>query len=245
MRLNTLKSVIFDLDDTLYEERNYFSSGFAVVSEYLERRGVGPRGVTAELLNRFHHAEGRQEVFQKLAARLSFPDEWVPDLVQLFRLHRPDIALAADAREVLPRLRATTHLRLGCVTDGWLAVQRRKIEALVVEPLLDALVISDEFGRDFWKPHPKPILACCARLGVRPSEAVFVGDNPERDMMGARRAGMACIRIRRPGGYFTGTDFAGTDARADFEVRQLTELESLLGGFQTSNPNTTVLAATR
>jgi putative hydrolase of the HAD superfamily len=121
------------------------------------------------------------------------------------------------------------------VTDGWLAVQRRKVEALGVEPLLDALVISDELGRDFWKPHPKPFLNCCARLGVEPSEAVFVGDNPERDMVGARRAGLASIRIRRPGGYFEATEFGGSEARSDFEIHQLTELESLLARLQTGN----------
>jgi putative hydrolase of the HAD superfamily len=242
MSASTLKSVIFDLDDTLYEEREYFRSGFAAVAENLERRGVGPRGGTAELLDYFHHAEGRQQVFQKLALRLGFPQEWVPEIVELFRTHRPVIALAADARELLPRLRTTTSLRLGCVTDGWLAVQRRKVEALGVESFLDALVISDEFGRDFWKPHAKPFLACCARLGVKPAEAVFVGDNPERDMVGARRAGLASIRIRRPGGYFEATELPGNHARADFEIRQLTELETLIAQFQGGSPATSKAA---
>lgn len=236
MSTTALKSVIFDLDDTLYEEREYFRSGFAAVAEDLERRGVGPRDRTAEFLNHFHHVEGRQQVFQKLAVRLGFPLEWVPEIVELFRSHRPVIALAADARELLLRLRTTTSLRLGCVTDGWLAVQRRKVEALEVESDLDALVISDEFGRDFWKPHPKPFLACCARLGVKPDETVFVGDNPERDMVGARRAGLASIRIRRPGGYFQATELGGNETQADFDIRLLTELEPLIAQFQTSRP---------
>ena len=235
MKITTLKSVIFDLDDTLYEERQFFRSGFSAVAERLEQRGIGPCKKAAELLDNFHHTEGRQQVFQKLAARLGFPEDWVPELVEVFRSHRPVIKLAADARELLPRLRTAHHLRLGCVTDGWLAVQRRKVEALGVEPLLDALVISDELGRDFWKPHPKPFLNCCARLGVEPSEAVFVGDNPERDMVGARRAGLASIRIRRPGGYFEATEFGGSEARSDFEIHQLTELESLLARLQTGN----------
>lgn len=233
MKTTTLKAVIFDLDDTLYEERQFSRSGFAVVAEHLEQRGIGPRERTAELLDHFHHAEGRQQVFQKLATRLGFPEGWVPEIVKLFRSHRPVIEMAADAHELLTRLRATYRLRLGCVTDGWLAVQQRKIEALGVEPLLDALVIADEWGRDFWKPHPKPFHTCCARLGVEPSEALFVGDNPERDMVGAHRAGLTSIRIRRPGGYFEATEFGGTEARPDFEIRQLTELEPWLARFQT------------
>lgn len=233
MRTAKLKAVIFDLDDTLYEERQFFHSGFVVVAAYLEQRGIGPAGKTTELLDHFHHAEGRQQVFQKLAARLGFPEDWVAEIVELFRSHYPVIGLAADALEVLPRLRASYRLRLGCVTDGWLAVQRRKIEALKVEPLLDALVIADEWGREFWKPHPQPFHTCCARLGVEPNEAVFVGDNPERDMVGARRAGLASIRIRRPGGYFAEAEFVGTEVRADLEIRQLTELEAWLACRQT------------
>jgi len=235
MKSLTLRAVIFDLDDTLYEERQFFRSGFAAVAAHLEQRGISPAGRAAELLDNFHHTEGRQQVFQKLAARLGFPEDWVPELVEVFHSHRPIIELAADARELLPRLRAAHHLRLGCVTDGWLAVQRRKVEALGVEPLLNALVISDELGRDFWKPHPKPFHTCCARLGVEPGEAVFVGDNPERDMVGARRAGLASIRIRRPGSYFEATEFDGPEAHPDFEIRQLTELDSLLARLQTGN----------
>ena len=228
MRTAKIKAVIFDLDDTLYEERHFFHSGFAVVAQHLEHRGIGPRDRTTELLQHFHHCEGRAQVFQKLATRMSFPDDWVPGIVELFRSHRPVIELAEDARQLLPWLRGACHQRLGCVTDGWLAVQRRKIEALKVEPLLDTLIVTDELGRAFWKPHPTPFYTCCARLGVTPGEAIFVGDNPERDMVGARSAGLTSVRIRRPGGYFEMTDFVGIEAQPDYEIQQLTELESWL-----------------
>jgi putative hydrolase of the HAD superfamily len=227
MKVANLKAVIFDLDDTLYEERLFFLSGFAVVADFLEKRGVGANAFTVALLNNYHHSEGRQQVFQKLAARLGFPVEWLPEMVTMFRSHRPVISLTADAREVLSYLRLTCHLRLGCVTDGWSAVQRRKIEALAVEPLLDAVVIADEFGREFWKPHPKPFHVCCARLDVEPGEAVFVGDNPERDMVGAHRAGLTSIRIRRPDGYFATTEYSVAETRPDLEIEQLTELMPL------------------
>jgi len=229
MKAARIKAVIFDLDDTLYEERQYFRSGFAVVAQTLEQRGFGSGGRIALLLDNFHHAEGRQEVFQKLAVRLGFPENWVPELVELFRSHQPAIELAAEVRELLVRLRDVYQLRLGCVTDGWLAVQRRKVDALNVEPLLDVLVIADELGRNFWKPHPHPFHTCCTRLGVEPEEAVFVGDNPERDILGARRAGLATVRLRRPGAYFEAMETVNAEARPDFEISRLTELERLFG----------------
>ena len=220
------RAILFDLDDSLYDERQFFRSGFLAVGEVLERRGMGQRATTVELLEHFHHAE-RPRVLQKLAQRLAFPSEWIPELVTVFRSHTPDIRLADDVREVLPRLR--TRYKLGCVTDGWASVQRAKLRALDVEPLLDAVVVADDFGRERWKPHPFPFQKCCELLGSLPSESIFVGDNPQRDMLGARNAGLCSVRIRRPGGYFSSGEASPSEPGADFEIQNLAELERVIG----------------
>jgi len=226
MNIPVIKAVLFDLDDTLYEERQFHRTGFTAVGEFLEQRGMGSTREILGLLEYFHDHEDQRQVFQKLAGRLGFPLEWVPELVATFRSHRPRICLALDARTVLPRLRG--DYRLGCVTNGWAAVQRRKIEALGVASLMDAIVIADDFGVEFWKPHPRPFLECCARLQVSPRESLFVGDYPERDIRGARRAGLACVRLRRPGGYFAVCESADAGTKADAEVHNLFELEAWL-----------------
>ncbi len=220
-----IRAVIFDLDDTLYEERQFFRSGFNAVAEFLAKRGIGPASDVVQALEHFHHQEGREQVFQKLAVRMGFPPEWIQEMVSVFRQHRPAIHLCEDARTVLPRLRQ--RFRLGCVTDGWAAVQRAKLAALGVAPPLDAVDVAADFGRPFWKPHPLPFQKCCVALGVPPEEAVFVGDNPERDLAGARSAGMLAIRMRRAGSYF---EFraTGSPAAAIAEVRDLFQLEEVL-----------------
>lgn len=221
-----LRAIIFDLDDTLYEERYFFRSGFEVVAGFLDARGFGPTSNAVARLEYFHLQEGRQDVFQKLADELGFPGGWIPEIVNLFRSHKPAIQLAADSLEVLPRLRQ--RFRLGCVTDGWAAVQRAKLASLSVEPWLDAVVVADDYGREQWKPEPFPVLKCCELLGIEPAEAIFVGDNPARDMAGARSAGVPSVRVRRPGGYFARLEVASTNLRADHEVVSLYELEELL-----------------
>ena len=221
-----IRAILFDLDDTLYEERQFFRSGFLAVGAALQQRGVGATATTAKMLEEFHHRDERERVLQKLAEKLSFPLEWIPELVSVFRSHTPDIRLADDVREVLPRLRA--RHRLGCVTDGWAPVQRAKMRVLEVEPLLDAVVVADDFGRERWKPHPFPFQRCCELLGALPSESVFVGDNPQRDMLGARNAGLYAVRIRRLGGYFSSRQPSPSDPAADCEVRSLTELERVI-----------------
>ena len=226
-------AVLFDLDDTLYEERQYFRSGFSVIARSLQARGFGNSDETCALLEQFHHNEGRQKVLQKLAVRLGFPADWIPGLVDQFREHVPEIQLASDSTSVLQRLRA--NYRLGCVTDGWHAVQQRKTAALGVESLMDAIVFSDELGRAFWKPDARPFLVCCERLGVRPQEAVFVGDNPERDIAGAHAAGLYTVRLRRTGGYFGASECSNVHA-TDTEITSLEELPRILDALESAGP---------
>lgn len=221
-----LKAVVFDLDDTLYNERDFFRSGFTAVAQVLKERGVQDAAAAVSWLEQYHHNESRSGVFQKLAGQLGFSPEWIPALVSVFRSHRPAIRLADDALEVLPRLRES--FRLGCVTDGWAAVQRGKIEALGISGMLDAIVIADDHGRDYWKPHARPFLECCQSLGVAPAEALFVGDNPERDLLGAHNCGMPFVWIRRPGACFSLQGPANPGMMPRCEVADLRELEQWL-----------------
>ena len=219
-----IRAVLFDLDDTLYCEGDFVRSGFAAVACELESRGAGKRADLTALLEAIHFTEGRERVLDKLAARVGFPEMWVPELVERYRSHRPCIALAPDAAGTLARLRG--RYKLGCVTDGWAATQRRKIEVLRLDALLDAIVVADDHGRPHWKPSPLPFLACCRLLDVAPDECVHVGDDPERDVRGARNAGLVSVRIRREQGYFR--DLVPDGDRPDHEIAALADLEPLL-----------------
>lgn len=46
------------------------------------------------------------------------------------------------------------------------------------------------------KPEPAIFRTACERLGVLPSQAVMVGDNPDTDGFGARRLGMTFWQVR-------------------------------------------------
>ncbi len=221
-----IRAILFDLDDTLYLEGDFFRSGFAIVAAILEARGIAPAAEARIILDAIHFGGDRERVFDQAAVRLDFPASWVPELVRIFRSHEPAIAPARDVPAALERLRS--RYKLGCVTDGWADVQRRKLVALGLEPFFDSLVIADDKGRAYWKPHTLPFLTCCQQLGVVPEEAIFVGDNPDRDVRGACSSGMACIRIRRHLGYYSAKDFPSDQPVA--EITDLTELDALLQG---------------
>jgi len=220
-----VEAVLFDLDDTLYVEAEFFRSGFAAIARTLAAQGLGEADSLAAQIYEIHWNEDRERVLNVAAERMGFSSELIPQLVREFRAHTPQITLVAEVRALLAELRA--EYALGCVSDGHTAVQRGKLAALGIEPLLDAIVVSDELGRECWKPDPRPFWECCRRLNANPQQCVFVGDNPPRDVRGARAAGLISVWLRRPEGYYSRVQTAPAD-KPHFEIHSLAEIPGLL-----------------
>ena len=49
------------------------------------------------------------------------------------------------------------------------------------------------------KPDPRAFLAACAGLGEPPDAVLYVGDEPETDVLGARSAGLSAVLLDRYG----------------------------------------------
>lgn len=192
----THEAVIFDLDDTLYRERRYALSGFAAVSHELQVRHGIPAGDAFRTLASACRGGRRQAAFQELCERFGLDFREVPRLVHLMRMHTPRLRLTRAARDVLTTVRKAQPVAI--LTNGLPNVQVRKIAALGIEPLVDAVIYATEHGNGAGKPDPAPFLAVCARLGVHPRECVFVGNDPIRDVAGARAVGMRTIRLETP-----------------------------------------------
>ena len=113
-----------------------------------------------------------------------------------------------DAERALGRLQVR-GVRLGLITDGPLAAQKAKVEALGLPDRFDVIILTDERGRDFWKPDPRAFREMADRLFLDPKSCVYVGDNPEKDFTGpaarpggvprsASAAARASTAMRRP-----------------------------------------------
>ncbi len=74
-----------------------------------------------------------------------------------------------------------------------------------------------------YKPHPLPFQRVLEELGIMPSEAVYVGDNPFDDVKGAKGVGMGAVWINR---YGKEPD-KGLPS-PDHQVSSLAELEQIL-----------------
>ncbi|MCB1019236.1 MAG: HAD hydrolase-like protein, partial [Acidobacteria bacterium] len=148
MRFAGLRAVVFDLDDTLYPERDYTRSGARAVAAALGRPGA-----LDELLAIEQDAP-QAPLYSVWLTQEGLDDAMLPELLRIHRGHAPTLALAPEVRGALERLR--TRFRLGLVSDGRLEQQRAKAEALGLAALVDVLVFSDELGRERWKPAPTP-----------------------------------------------------------------------------------------
>ncbi|MEX1253987.1 MAG: HAD family hydrolase [Dehalococcoidia bacterium] len=102
--------------------------------------------------------------------------------------------LYRDARTALAMLRkADGALRLAVLSDAdhdFLAANLRRNGLR-----FDAVVSSEEVR--VYKPHDSIFHHTCARLGVAPEEAMYVGDSPWADVAGARNAGLRAVWLNR------------------------------------------------
>jgi putative hydrolase of the HAD superfamily len=187
-----MRAIVFDLDDTLYPHERFVQSGFATVARYVATVWGIPADAAMRTLHGAHESAARGTELQALCQEQGLPDRIVPELLSVHRHHAPALWLDAAVRATLVRLRQDGW-RLAILTNGLPAVQAAKIAALGLSGLIDHVVYAHEHA-----PDGKPAVACFAevvrRLDVAAADTVFVGDDPVRDIGGARRAGLRTIR---------------------------------------------------
>jgi putative hydrolase of the HAD superfamily len=221
------RAIVFDLDDTLYPEREYVLSGFRAVAHWAAAHLAIPFEVGYAELKLLFEQGVRGDTFNRwLAMHQLPPDHWVPQLVRSYREHTPVLAPFSGVPELLGSL--CQRYRLGLLSDGYLAVQQRKLAALGLERHFDAIVFSDEWGRAAWKPSVKPFQELLECLQLNAFSALYVADNPLKDFLGARQVGMFTIRIQWPGGEYAKCHPPTAQHAPDLTIESLDDLPQAL-----------------
>lgn len=194
------KLIVFDVDDTLYLERDYVKSGFQAVDLKLQKT-LGIEGFFDYAWEAFTTGT-RGNTFQQVLSQLgvSFDDELIKSLVKYYRNHTPNIQLAEDARATLDAIPAGAHI--GIVTDGPAESQWAKIKALRLERYDPKIIVTADRGVDWHKPSVKPFIFLQQAAGVTGNNCVYIADNPQKDFIGPEQLGWKTIRIRRVGGIY-------------------------------------------
>ncbi|MFH1616573.1 MAG: HAD family hydrolase [Planctomycetota bacterium] len=223
-----INTVVFDLDDTIYNEVDYCRSGFAAVAHAVAqlKNGVNQSMVFDALWEQFC-CGNRTNTFNAALDKLGigYDCQFISKLVEIYRRHKPDIALPEESRKVLKILSEKYNLAL--LTDGYLPAQRLKVAALGIEKYFKCIIFTEELGREFWKPSPvgfEKVLSC---LGVQAGNCVYVGDNELKDFIAPNRLGFATICIRRDSSMHSKSP-EEPFARANRRIESLSELLQIL-----------------
>ena len=191
-----IRGVVFDIDDTLYLERDYVRSGFLHVARTIGRSDEEVRTLAAWLWAAFE-AGVRSDTFDRL--RATFPDvgrrSSTADLVEAYRSHVPSIDLLPGTADVLDSLRRR-GTRLGVLSDGPGDSQAAKARALGLDTWFDPVLLTSSYGTDFAKPGHAGFAEIARLWALPPAELVYVADNPAKDFVGPRGLGWRTVRIR-------------------------------------------------
>ncbi len=195
--LDGLKAVIFDLDDTLYGEKEYVKSGYKAVADILPEI----EDAASKLWKAFE--EKKSAIDELLLSEGIYSDELKQKCLEVYRHHQPNIHLYDGVAEMLTQLRKQGIL-LGIITDGRPEGQRSKIKGLDLERYVDYIIVTDELGGiEYRKPHKKAFVLMKEQLGVEYSEMCYVGDNIRKDFIAPEKLGMKSIWFRNTDGLYS------------------------------------------
>ncbi len=195
--MTQIQAIIFDLDDTLYPERDYVRSGFCAVGEHLRKSLNTDELYEDWLWNQFLLGQAKM-LFNSMSEKygLELSDKKILELVMLYREHRPDIKPYAGVVEMLGLLHS--QFKLGLLSDGFLPAQELKLEVLKLERFFDTVVFTEKLGREAWKPSVKGFELISKQLIVAPQACAYVGDNLIKDFVAPNKLGWLTILYIRP-----------------------------------------------
>ncbi len=202
----------FDRGKISYEN---FHNAFMVISNEIamEKKKSGEEISSHERFERF---------LKKLDADLGPRHREIHRLLKEIHLDR-----VAKCLEILPRhheLLKTWEAEypIGLVTNfDDVKTVRHVLKRDKIEHLFESVLISAEIG--LRKPREELFVTACQALDTPPHEALFVGDNWEEDILGAKGIGMAAAwinpdRVPQPASI----------QKADYDLSDLSELQRIL-----------------
>lgn len=197
-----LRTVIFDIDGTLYDYEAAHAHAFRALSEYFcTDFGLSPVGFEAlhdqadRLLRR---RAGRQSAIHNRLIRyqimLELIEKPIGNAPKLEKLYWSTLLLwlrpYPGLRETLDRLKAM-GIRIGVGTNMTADWQYAKLEVMKVMDCVDFMVTSEEAGAE--KPDRGLFDLCVEKAHCEASECAFVGDSLKGDVTGALNAGMRAV----------------------------------------------------
>jgi putative hydrolase of the HAD superfamily len=183
---------VFDLDDTLYPERDYALGGFRAAADHATAAWGLPD--LAPEMTRLLDTGVLGQLFTDVLTAAK-PDTTPTDIaafVRAYGAHTPRLTLFPDAADALTHYHTASPL--GLITDGHAKTQMAKVAALEIEHRFHSIIYTGALGPDraFHKPHPRAFELTEHAIGQPGDQFVYVGDNPAKDFAAPNAAGSPC-----------------------------------------------------
>ena len=177
MILPSSKIFVFDLDDTLYSERDFEKSGIEFVYENLRIKHIS---LDTILNNRNNWIE--------LMINGSNNQITLQMVLDVYRKHFPTIQLYNDAKVFLEKL-LSQGIEMSLITDGRSITQRNKLRALGIESFFKNIVISEEVNSE----KPSEYNFRMVMYNKIAENYIYIADNPKKDFITPNKLGWTSI----------------------------------------------------
>jgi len=191
-----ITSVLFDLDETLYNEMEYVRSGYLEVANYLcVSLGMDKLKIYDRLIALFE--DDRKKVLDRLCSEMNLD---VSDtLIKIYKCHKPKLSLKSDVIETLNDLGKS--YKLGVLTDGSSETQWNKYKSLGLQNYIISYVCTGDWGSEFAKPHSFGFMESARKLDCTFEEMIYVGDNPNKDFFISTEINLFTVQLLSSGLY--------------------------------------------
>lgn len=205
----TIKAILFDVDDTLYDLAEPFKKAY--LDLFPEKDGIpldglfiASRKYSDKIFEKSQSGEMSMEEMYRYRIQHAFADfhEQISDEKALefqnyYAGYQEKINLSATMRELL--VYCASKWSIGIITNGPSGHQWDKIHALGLEQYIpkEHIFVSGDLGIS--KPQKEIFRYAAAHMGALPEEICFVGDSFQNDAAGAKSAGMYAIWFNRRG----------------------------------------------
>lgn len=220
-----VKVVVFDMDDTLYDESNFVKSGFKIVSQHFSQKyNLNNESYYNKMLDILEN-QGRGKVFDDVLRKYNIYSKTnVKKSISLYRMHKPDINLSENSIEILNYLNKK-KIPLYLVTDGNKIVQQNKATALNLDSYFKKIFITHRYGII----NAKPSTYCfekIAKLEKIPfDKIVYIGDNVNKDFINIKKLGFETIMLKQ--GMFKDV-VKSEEYQAKYEIYSILELKGYI-----------------
>jgi putative hydrolase of the HAD superfamily len=178
MILPSSKIFVFDLDDTLYSERDFEKSGIEFVYDNLNIKYISLETI---LNNRNNWIE--------LIINGSNNQITLQMVLDIYRNHFPTIELYKDVKVFLEKL-LSEGIEMSLITDGRSITQRNKLRALGIDSIFKNIVISEEVNSE--KPSEYNFMMVMENNN-HAENYIYIADNPNKDFITPNKLGWTSI----------------------------------------------------